>query len=401
MMRILFVDDDANVLAGLRCMLRRMKKEWDMHFADSGEKALAAMEKDPFDVIVSDMRMPGMDGADLLAQVRDKYPKTVRIVLSGHSEKEMIMRSVGPAHQYLSKPCDAEQLRLTVSRALGLRTLVHNPELKALVARLDTLPSLPDLYTKIMEELDSPNASIKRIGEIISQDLGMTAKILQLVNSSFFGLRRHIADATQAVNFLGVEIIKSLVLSIQVFSQMKSEQLKAIQPDVLWQHSMTVGMLSRDLALQQELSKSEADDSFMGGVLHDVGKLVLAANLPEQYAEVMKAVNAKKGRQEDLETEVFGASHSQIGAYLLGLWGGTDPLLEAIAFHHNPEASKVHGFAPLASVHIANGLQYVSTLGEAEHSDQISISYLDHLNVLENLQGWIEEAKSSENRGDV
>ena len=194
-----------------------MRDEWEINFAPGGKEALEWMESHPVDVIISDMQMPGMDGAQLLYEVLKSHPDTVRIILSGHADREMILRSVRPAHQYLSKPCNADILKSTIQRACNLRESLADEEMKKLISKMDTLPSLPSLYIEIMKEIQSPDSSIKRVATIIEKDMGMSAKILQLVNSAFFGVPRHISSPVQAVTMLGLEMIKALVLSIHVF----------------------------------------------------------------------------------------------------------------------------------------------------------------------------------------
>lgn len=217
--RILFVDDEPLVLKGLQRMLRGMRGDWEMYFIDSAPKALAILDKYRFDAVVTDMRMPEMDGAQLLNEVMRTHPDVVRIVLSGEMDQEMILKTVRSSHQYLNKPCEPEVLKLTLKRAFALRSLLNDDRLKKSVAGIDSLPSLPTLYLEIMEELQSPNSSFKKIGAIISRDIGMTAKILQMVNSAYFGLCRKIGRAEEAVGYLGMETVKSLVLSAKIFSQ--------------------------------------------------------------------------------------------------------------------------------------------------------------------------------------
>ena len=225
MKTLLFVDDESKVLQGLQRQLRSMRHEWDMHFADTGGKALDFMASNRVDVLVSDMMMPEMDGAELLTEVSKRHPNTVRIILSGHADREAVLRLVGPAHQCLSKPCDAEELRTAVGRAFALRDLLSNEQLKQLATRIECLPTLPALYQQLTEELRKENSSMERIGEIISRDIGMTTKILQLVNSAFFGLSQSISSPAEAVMYLGLSTVRSLVLSIQVFSQFKNLSL--------------------------------------------------------------------------------------------------------------------------------------------------------------------------------
>jgi len=193
MKSVLFVDDDQNVLAGLRRMLRPLRTEWTTEFVDGGEKALAYMAENPVDVIVTDMRMPGMDGVQLLEQVVIRHPSAVRIALSGHSDQEMLIKVAGLAHHYLSKPCDTETLKSTVRRSLTLRDHFQNKTIGRLVARVQSLPSLPNNYHDILHEIGSPEPSLTRVANIISRDAAMTAKVLQLVNSAFFGTARRVS----------------------------------------------------------------------------------------------------------------------------------------------------------------------------------------------------------------
>jgi CheY-like chemotaxis protein len=217
--RVLFVDDEENLREGLRRMSYLLRGEWEMAFAESGAQALALLSKAPFDVIVSDMRMPGMDGARLLDEVRQRYPQMVRLILSGHSDREMILRAVGPSHQYLAKPCDIETLLATLTRAYALRELLMNEDLRRIITAMQTLPSRPAVYAAVVEAVQSPSVSLEKIGELIQRDIGMTAKILQLVNSAFFGLQRPMSSPVQAVRLLGLETVQALILSGQIFER--------------------------------------------------------------------------------------------------------------------------------------------------------------------------------------
>ena len=217
MKTLLFVDDEPRVLQGLQRQLHPMRSEWSMHFMDGAARALEFMASHPVDIVVSDMIMPGMDGAQLLTEVAKRHPQTVRIILSGHAEREAVLRLVGPAHQYLSKPCDADELRKAIVRAFALRDLLGNEHLKQLTTRIKNLPTLPSLQKQLTEELRKESPSLENIGQLISRDVGMTAKILQLVNSAFFGLAQPIGSPTEATAYLGLNTIRALVLSMGIF----------------------------------------------------------------------------------------------------------------------------------------------------------------------------------------
>ena len=358
MKTILFVDDESDVLTGLRRVLRPMRKKWNMLFAVSGAKAIEIMEKEQVDIIVSDMRMPHMDGAELLSRVKERMPETVRIILSGHSDPEMILRSVEAAHQFLAKPCDAEDLVDKLEKACSLSDLLLNTRLKSLISGLKSLPSLPNLYMEIVALLKSDDPSINKIGEVMEQDIGMTAKILQLINSAFFGLPRHVSDVKQAVSLLGVETIKSLVLAMNVFSQFDSKVMKRFHLKELWGHSVEVAVLARVVALEAGADKSTGDDAFMAGIMHDLGKLVLAVNQPDKYRRFVEQAGPDGCGSLELERDVFGAVHPEVGAYLLGLWGIPDAIIQAVAFHHMPKKSGDRRITPMLAVHVADYLAH-------------------------------------------
>jgi HD-like signal output (HDOD) protein len=387
--RILFVDDEPNVLGGLQRMLRSMRHEWEMAFAAGGKEALDVLARESFDVVVTDMRMPGMDGADLLAKVMSRYPKTVRIILSGHSDREVIMKSIGPAQQYLSKPCDAEILKSTVVRACALRDLLANETLKGLASQMHSLPSLPSLYVELMTELQSPDSSITRVGEIISQDVGMTAKILQLVNPTFFGVRDHISSPAEAARLLGLDTIRALVLSVHVFSELDQIRVPGFSPDALWPHSFGVGNISQRISRTENQEHRVADESLMAGLLHDSGKLVLASNVPDQYAQALTLARSKNVPELKAEQEIFGTTHAEVGGYLLGLWGLPDSIVGAVAFHHCPSKWLGQVFSPLTAVHVANVLEReLRDSGADVGMPVIDYNYLSKLGLADRPPAW-------------
>jgi HD-like signal output (HDOD) protein len=393
MKQLLFVDDEPKVLDGLKRSLRPMREEWNMSFVASGAEALQALEQAPFDVIVSDMRMPVMDGAQLLNEVRQRFPQVVRIVLSGHSDIELVYQSIAATHQYLDKPCETELLKATVMRACALRDLLGSDSLRQLVTGMQQIPSQPTLYAEIRKEAESKTASIKAIGAIISKDMGMTAKILQLVNSAYFGLRGPVSTAEQAVSLLGLDTVQSLVLTVHVFSKFSSTHGPGFNIDRLWEASTETGALARAIAKVEQVPALMIEQAYTAGLLHDVGRLVFAANVLERYEATLKESRDKGLPVWELERLEFGASHADVGAYLLGLWGLGDPIVEAVAFHHCPSDCVVNSFSPLTAVHVANVLReelFQQRTGELP--PQIDVTYLDTLHLTDRLPHWREVA---------
>ncbi len=414
MRRVLIVDDDSNVLEKFKKTLYPICHEWEIAFAVSGKEALALMAKSSFDAVVSNMHMPEMDGVELLDAVMERYPETVRIIHSGHSDREMALRSVKSAHQFLMKPGSAETMRHTIERACKLRDLLRNEALKMIVTRIKDLPSYPTLYGLIMKEIQSKEPSVKKVSYIISQDVSMSAKILQLVNSAFFGLPQKIADPQQAAVYLGVDTLKSLVLSVDVFSSFTEDaELRGFPLAEIWKHSLMTGRLARDIARAVTSDGKAAEEAMVAGILHDIGKLILL-KAPMQYKKVEDFIEKNGCGRVAAEYAVMKTSHAELGAYLLGLWGIPDNVVEAVAFHHNPskllevmfdmsgESSnkgieletvkkQLTGFAIVTAVHVANALmmQEVSSSG-ATTFPYIDIRYLGKLNVTDKLPKWAE-----------
>jgi HD-like signal output (HDOD) protein len=390
---VLFVDDEPLVLQGLQRMLHGERQNWAMRFVRSGAEALQLMEKEVFDAVVSDLRMPGMDGAELLTKVMDRHPHMVRIVLSGEMDRDLTFKTVHCAHQYLAKPCDADILKATLARAFALRRLVSDRRLKSLLPRLESLPSLPTLYTEIIAEIQAPNSSFKKVGELIARDVSMTAKILQLVNSAFFGLARRIANPQEAVSLLGYDTVKALVLSAKVFSQFEVKRIPGLWLDALWRHSLETSLFARSLGMTEKLPRKSMDEAFTAGILHDLGKLILAQNFPDGYAEVLTQACLHPRPLWEIETERFGASHAELGAYLMGLWGIGDDVVGAIAHHHQPPLTGIPGRVT-AVVYAANALEHRLSAGPAEEpAAAIAPEILKQLNIAERMPAWEETCR--------
>jgi putative nucleotidyltransferase with HDIG domain len=352
MIRLLFVDDEEAVLEGLENRLQRMHKRWAMTFAVGPERALALLENERFDVIVTDMRMPGMDGAELLSRVRDRYGHMVRLVLSGQTSKDAILRALPIAHQVLAKPCDVTALADAIERACALRGILEDTAVRALVAEIDGVPVAPALHHALTRALESEHTGLAKIGAIIEQDPSMTARLLQIVNSAYFSPGRSLSSASEAVSYLGVEAVRSLVLSIELFGGIGLSQKLGIDVAKLQRHSL----LTARIAARIVEDESQRSVAFSAAVLHDVGKLVLAS-APYDYYEPVRGLAQLEGIAEEVaEQRLHGFSHAEVGAYLLAIWGLPYPIVEAVAHHHYPSRAKELGFGPIAAVHVANHL---------------------------------------------
>jgi HD-like signal output (HDOD) protein len=387
--RILFVDDEPMVLKGLQRTLRKMRQDWDMTFTSSGREALNLLVKKPMDVIVSDLRMPEMDGGWLLAEVKKQHPHVVRIILSGQLNQEMTLKSVQLAHQSLSKPCDVKVLKHTLTKLFALRDFLSDESIKSIISQIESLPSMPSIYTEIITEMQSDDPAIKKVGEIISKDLSMTAKILQMVNSAFFGLFRKIRSPEQAVMMLGLETIKALVLTVKIFSEFNQKNISWFNIDDLFNHSLAVSMYANTIIKNENLDQGLINNSMMAGLLHDLGKLILATNFEKPYRQVLAEAQGTGKNLLALEYETFGTSHAEIGAYLMGLWRLENSIIEAIAFHHLPVRSMTQNIGLLTAVHVGNALDHEARAPSGENTElQYDTEYLDKLEITSRIPQW-------------
>lgn len=392
MIGILFVDDRRDVLDALGRVLRSRRDEWDAAFVTSGAEALEVMSERRFEVVVSDMQMPEMDGADFLARVRDRHPETVRIVLSGQACLDGVMRLVGPAHQFLAKPCEPIELMQTIERALSLRRVLSSERLIELVSGIGSLPTLPSLYRELVGELQSPTPSLARVADVIERDVAMSAKILNVVNSAFFGLRREVATVQAATTFLGVDTIATLVLASSVFDQLPAGEDEA-SLEALWESSLLTSRGAEAIARIEGFDERLTGCAATAGMLRDVGDVILRVWLPDEHASILEREAAGGGSRHRIEAETLGATHGRIGAYLLGLWGLPDPIVEAVAFHSWPsDAAEVA--PPAVDVRaVVHGAEAI-VAGRAGAPPQLDEAYLEAAGGLDRIGAWTEAVEA-------
>ncbi len=393
MKRILFVDDDQSVLDGLRVSLRKQRKKWDMIFAVGGEAGLNELETRPFDVMVTDMRMPGVNGVTLLKRARALQPQMVRIVLSGYAEEELVLRTLPVTHQFLNKPCEPNVLENAIERACAIQLLLSNSEIRKNLGKIDDLPALPRHFIALNNALVDEFANVSDIAHIIQKDIGMSAKLLQIVNSAFFGVARKLTSIQDAIAYLGLHVIQTLVLSVEVFHTFENKTLASvIDLESLHRHSLLTASIAKRLTPSAE----EGKDAFAAAMLHDVGKLIFATWLPELITESTEAARAMRSPLHVVEQEIFGFGHAEVGAYLLGRWGLPYPIIEAVAYHHRPARVKQSHFDLLSAVHIADLLAHEHAGERSEEDEPVPLvdpDYLEELGVASQLPRWHEIAE--------
>lgn len=388
--RILFVDDEPRVLDALRRTLRPMHHRWDMHFASSGAEALEMGAAKPFAVVVTDMRMPGMNGAELLQEVRRRWPGTVRFILSGHADRDMILETVGPTHRFFTKPCDPDLLVDAISRALATLSAMDGARVGPLVSGTVTLPAVPELYSQLKDLLSRPETTIEQTASVVSRDVAMSAKILHVANSSFFGPRREIRSIDEALRYLGRETVKSIVLTTGVFDQLPENLMARFNIRELEIHSMRVGSLAGQIVWTIEPgNRAMIDDSVTAGLLHDVGKLVLVAAMQDAYGRTYRRSQEEDTSLHVVEEADLHTTHAEVGGYLAELWDLPVQIVDAISCHHDPGRSLDDSFNVLTAVHVANVLVHeASDTGAATTPPRLDLSYLTSILNMDRIEEW-------------
>jgi putative nucleotidyltransferase with HDIG domain len=379
--RILFVDDEPSI-RGIYEMLEPFFGEgYGVSTAPGGEEALRLMDEQPFDVVVSDLTMPKMTGIELLSEVSRRYPATARIVVSGFADEITAAKCLMIGHRYFTKPFDPTALSDVVRSLCDARTSAANEKVREYVGKIDAIPTLSRTYLELTKALRSTSLPLRDISAIIEQDLALTAKVLQMVNSVRFAPVRKIRSVFEAVQMIGFEVVRALVLSIQVFEFCQSTS-KTDLFQTVWNHSLRTAIRAKKLAEAENLSVEECDDTFLLGLLHDIGKVVLGASCSDEYLAIWKDSRTDSASLLAAEAHAFGADHAHVGAYLLRLWGLPEPIAGAVEFHHSLASVEISETTPLLLVHAAQ------ELAPERGSGQLDLQLLERLGLESRVETW-------------
>lgn len=374
MIKIAFIDDEKRILDGIRRMLHKRRKDWDMYFFESGKDMLTSMEENFYDIVVSDMRMPVMSGAELLIQIKEISPKTIRIILSGYANDELVLEGIHATHQFISKPTDQDSLISHIERALKMLPVLDSENAKKVLGDIESIPSLPAFYDALMQEIASEDVSLKRVSEILSSDIGLSSSIIRVVNSAFFGLVREITSLEEAASVLGVDMIKNLALMTSVFSSLSVPEGKMAEIAALNSFCQRVGMLASILAKQADFSPAVKNHCQIAGMMSGLGDLLVLSN------------TVKKSDDNSMHTPL-------LGSYLLSIWSMPIPVIEAVRWHQNPCDSCIEEPSPLTVVHTAWALISAydkGSLASSELTTLMDYNFIRGCTDQSVLDQWIE-----------
>ena len=357
--------------------------DYEVYTVSSGKDGLEFLKRTPVDIVISDLVMPEMNGQEFMAAVSREHPDSMRIVISAHEDQLTVAQCLMFGHRYFSKPFDLKTLAAVLKRICHLKHLVGTEKLKRVVSGLGALPTPPKLYHRLSQAISSAYSSLDEIAGIVQEDPGLTVKLLQIANSAYFGTAQKVITPAEAVQIIGLEVLRALVLCVHAFKFYQDRNFKSISAAELWDHSLRTASAAQKLARYENLPPASCEAAFVSGLLHDIGKLVLAANADTDYRVVMERSRTDGTPVDQVEWEVFGATHAQIGAYLLGLWGLPEAIVSNVELHHSLDLNTNSGFTPAAAIHIAQFLER-----SPDRISQLDTRFLKQLGVENRISEW-------------
>jgi HD-like signal output (HDOD) protein len=384
MRHLLLVDGAPAALAKLQQALCTQRAQWDTVAATSGAAAMECLAQQRFDAVVVDLGVAAMDGPALLAQVRDRHPNVVRLCLSDTVDDDAFLRAVPVTHQFLRKPCNADTLCDTIERICALRDMLQQPTIHALIGNLKALPATPHTFQALSDAIARPNSHAADIAQIVSNDTALSIKVLQLANSAFYRRGTPVTSIQAAISYAGLEMIKSLALSACVFSALDASAIAIKRLQDLQGRSLRKAHFARMLMRESR----HADEAFTAALLLDIGQAVLALSAPEKFEQMIELARCSGRAWHEVEAEVFGAAHPEVGAYLLGLWGLPLDLIEAVAYHHTPSRVQHANTSVLAAVHVADAVVDATADRPARLLDRLDASFVARTGVSRCLTAW-------------
>ena len=349
MKRILLVDDEIQILNSLKRLF--IDEEYELLTADSGEQALNILSMENISLIISDMRMPVMDGFQLLSKVMNLYPKIPRVILSGYADEKLVYNAIDKsiAMTYVFKPWKTEQLLNLIEQIFETEDVLESKDLLLLVNNMGELPTIKSSHQRIISVIES-GREISEIVKMIELDPAISTKLLRISNSAFFGIKT--GSVNQAVKYLGLQNVSNLILSIAIMDSTTVVGVGAEHVEKLWRHANVTNKII--LFIYSKLfSKSIPEISTSAGLLHNIGTVFLLKCFPKEYIRNIKSIEKESKELIKYEKSVFKVSHQEIGGYLLRWWKLPHPIVEAALYHHNPLDACIVNTELVCCVHIA------------------------------------------------
>jgi len=356
--------------------------EWMPTPVGTEAEARAQVEKYAFDALLVDFNLGSGDASELLNLTLEKRPETRRFLLAYEADLALVAAKVAGEHQILPKPIEPASLKHRIEEEFA-------PQAQSAEAAPGAAPKIPPIYSEVIKALESPETTNRQVGDIIAQDEALTTELLRLANATYLGSPRNIADPAEAVGALGLGAVKALVMALRFLAEHSHLRPGYLSFDRIWEHSLEVATIARDLVLFETKDRALATDAFAAGLVHDLGKVVLVTNFDDLYARVNSLARKQPVPVWEVEKEMFGANHGEIGGCLLGMWNLPLAIVDAAALHHDPRSGEYDQFSPLAAVHIANVLEHeLRPTNDFRVAPTIDTHFLNQLGLLQRLPVW-------------
>lgn len=371
---ILLIGDDLGWLAGCRGLAGRR-----IVLGDAKADALALLASEPFDAVVASFADPGRSVA-LLGAAAARNPSALALLRANGKE----LAGIPNPHPLLPRMDSVEVLDDQLRTKFAAASWQANPSFASLTRLITKVPTLPAIYTQITAALQDPETSIEDIAELVTREPAVSAKLLQMVNSPLLGLRGRVASVRDATSLLGLSRLRSLVLSTSLFKQFDAAKCSAFSMSRFEANSLQIASWASAIAKGESRDKQVADMAFTASLLHNFGVLLLAANLPEQYGEVLRMAKEQRVSIAWAELQTFGATHAEVAGAILASWGIPFPIVNAVGWYPMPSASDDTEFSPLTAVHAATSVDTFTQTGMFAFDRD----YMERLHMAEKMEGW-------------
>ncbi|KAB2838443.1 MAG: HDOD domain-containing protein, partial [Melioribacteraceae bacterium] len=353
--KVLVVSDDEKLLADIREVEESVKQNSSFYFSTTEDEAKRLLGSEEFAVVCIEFSTSKINGLEFLSLIKDKYPKTFRVLFTDPSKRERAVYSTSDVHRFINKPLRDQEFVKSIEHFQSLSKYDLDSKTISAILGIGTIPTIPEVYLRLEREINKPEVSIHRIADIISNDPLAAAKVMHIVYSSFYNISKSIVNLVHAINFLGLDIIKSLVLYIKVFI------LKNQPPEIqnylkkVRDHSIDVAKVSKAIMNLECKDRNLIDSAYIAGLLHDIGKIIMVQSSDKSKRMAFVSEHASDNQLEK-EIEKFGVSHVNAGAYLLSSWSFPTELILSVADHHNHEIIRDGELGLNQIVYIANAL---------------------------------------------
>lgn len=350
MKKILIVDDELPILKSLSRVF--FDTDYTIHTAESGAAALEFLKENDVDLIISDMRMPLMDGYELLSRIKAAYPNIIRVILSGYAEEDSIFKALlhSIAKFYIMKPWSNEKLLEYIGQIFETEDRLKSNELLILINNIERLPTIESSYQKILNLIETDEET-SFIASEIEKDFAISTKLLQIANSAYYGVQT--GSVKSATVYLGLQNLRSLIYATSIMSSFRSADT-ADRRNIsdLWEHALLTNKILHYI-YQVFLGKKLPEEAYSAGLLHNIGTLILIQNYFDRYVGIIRKTNQESLNLLELEQEVFHVSHQEVGGYLVRWWELPFPIVESALFHHKPLESCILNKEIVSAVHLA------------------------------------------------